>query len=453
MARSGPNLIPARDVAPGVVLRKELEARGWTQVDLARVLGRPEQTVSQIIRGKKQITPETALALSDALGTSAELWLNLEARYRLGVARRQGPDNAVGRRSRLYSTLPVRDLVRRGWIEETGDIDELESRVERFLQVSALDEVPDMAVAARRTATKAPDPRGLLAWIRRVQQLASGQSVGEFQPQRLRDRLPELLRLSVDPPAITRVPAALRDVGVRFVLVPHLPETYLDGAVLPDDGSPVVALSARHDRLDSFWFTLTHELAHLVCGHAGMRVEDLDAEAGGDADESEADRLAAEWLVPEVELKRFVRKVKPDFSEEAIWSFAVGLERHPAIVVGRLQHDKHVSQAYLRRSIPKIRGMLEPWMDVAKPPSEGNQRTAAVGVRESQSPYDVAGTVVEWLRQNPGWRAPAEIREALGMDRSVWARAARLLTEAGRVERTGRKRGTKYRVRSHNRGV
>ena len=72
---------PARVPTPGRILWREMEARGWTQKDLAHIMDRPEQTISQIVQGRKRVTPETALELASAFGTSADLWLNLEANY------------------------------------------------------------------------------------------------------------------------------------------------------------------------------------------------------------------------------------------------------------------------------------------------------------------------------------------------------------------------------------
>ena len=74
---------PERVPAPGRIIRREMEARGWTQKDLAHIMDRPEQVISQIVRGRKRVTPETALELASAFGTSADLWLDLEANYRL----------------------------------------------------------------------------------------------------------------------------------------------------------------------------------------------------------------------------------------------------------------------------------------------------------------------------------------------------------------------------------
>jgi HTH-type transcriptional regulator/antitoxin HigA len=95
------NFEPAEVFAPGEYLRDELEARGWTQAQFARILGRPLQIVNEIINGKKRITEETALELAAALGTSAKVWLNLENSYRLHRAKRPNP--AISRRARRAS--------------------------------------------------------------------------------------------------------------------------------------------------------------------------------------------------------------------------------------------------------------------------------------------------------------------------------------------------------------
>jgi HTH-type transcriptional regulator/antitoxin HigA len=89
---------------PGAFLREELAARGWTQRDLAEVLGRPFQAVNAIVNGRKEITPRTARELEAAFGSSAEFWLNLEMAYQLH--REVQPDPAIARRAK------ERDLAR-----------------------------------------------------------------------------------------------------------------------------------------------------------------------------------------------------------------------------------------------------------------------------------------------------------------------------------------------------
>ena len=96
MPRTNPR--PARLTSAGAILRRELAARGWTQRDLAEVIGRPAQAISEIVQGSKRITAETALELAAALGTSAEVWLRLDASHWLRVAEER-PELAEARRA------------------------------------------------------------------------------------------------------------------------------------------------------------------------------------------------------------------------------------------------------------------------------------------------------------------------------------------------------------------
>jgi HTH-type transcriptional regulator/antitoxin HigA len=89
--------LPAESFPPGEYLREELHARGWTQGEFARIIGRPIQTVNQIVTGKKRITAETALAIGEAMGTSAQLWLNLQSSYDLWKAPKPSP--AISKRA------------------------------------------------------------------------------------------------------------------------------------------------------------------------------------------------------------------------------------------------------------------------------------------------------------------------------------------------------------------
>ena len=445
------NPAPARAVPPGRIVKKELEARGWSQVDLARILGRPEQAVSEIVQGRKQITPDTALGLAEAFGTSAEMWLAMEARYRLGEARKGAQDDQVRRRSTLFSAVPVRELVKRGWIADAEDTEQLEEEVKRFLGVRSLESVSPLRIAARRTATKAPDERAVLAWQRRVQQLAARQRVAKFDRERLTEGIERLLDLCEREDLVPHVSGLLGELGLRFVIVPHLPNTYMDGAVLAADGDPVVALTLRYDRLDNFWFTLMHELEHLVRGHRGSWLEYLDDVPDPKSEEAVADEGAAERLVPSAELQEFVSRVSPYFSKLSIENFAASIGRHPSIVLGRLQHDGHVSPGHLRRTIPPVRRLLEPWIDapaavVPQKKTNAHPNASAVGTRG-----EAAQLVLEWLRANPGWHARADVLSGTGLSSGAWAGAIKELVESNLVETKGEKRGRKYRPRASGR--
>lgn len=126
----------ARATSPGRVLLRELDARGWSQRDLAAIMGRPYQAINQIVRGVKRITPETARELAQAFGTSPELWMNLEVNYRLQLAKQEKKEREIARRSHLYSLAPVAELIRLGQIEGSDDVDELEKQVREYLRAN-----------------------------------------------------------------------------------------------------------------------------------------------------------------------------------------------------------------------------------------------------------------------------------------------------------------------------
>jgi len=358
--------VPAEVFAPGDFIREEIEARGWTQKELAGILGRPLQTVNQIINGKKEVTPATAIALGEAFGTSAELWLNLESAYRLANVERPSSDE-IARRARLRSVAPVQELIDRGWIEERSSIGELEEQVCKFLDIESLTETPRLLIAARRSGVRDDFSPSQVAWACRAKHVASTMAVPTFDYEQFTDLLPNLSRFSSSEEKMRQLRPTLTNLGLRLVVVPHLRNTRIDGAMFwlaPD--SPVVCLSLRYDRIDSFWFTLMHELAHVCQGHA-EGLEYLDSQlTGKEAQptnskapcERNADRLAGDWLVPADALKRFIRRTKPYYSRAAVCTFADELGIHPGIVVGRLQHLGEIPWQNLRRLLVKVSPML-----------------------------------------------------------------------------------------------
>ena len=141
--------VPAEVFPPGDFLREELDARGWSQVEFAEIIGRPLRTVNEIIAGKRGISPATAKGLAAALGTSAEVWMNLETTYRLQNT--EPAPERIRKLARIRSHYPIRDMVKRGWLEPSGSPDILEAQILRFFGIASLDEKPELPHAARRT--------------------------------------------------------------------------------------------------------------------------------------------------------------------------------------------------------------------------------------------------------------------------------------------------------------
>lgn len=358
-------LTAARVTMPGKIINRELKARGWSQKDLADIIDRPVQAINEIIGGSKQITPNTAHELAQVFGTTPELWMNLETNYRLYLVQREQSNDAIRRRSRIYSIAPVKELIKRGWINPPGSIDELEKSVCDFFDISSPENEPkfELAVNRRHSVERGPIEAAQIATLKRANHLAQSQKVKRFDREKFKDAIPELLSFTKRIEDAAKVPSALMDLGVHFVVVPPLPQSFLDGATFNLSNNPVVMLTLRYDRIDYFWFTLMHEIAHTADGHEGVFIDNnLEEEAKTD-NERRADKYAQKWLIDEEKYNAFVKANKPHFSRQQIINFADSINRHPGIVVGRLHHDKVVQFSHWRTMLEKVGPHLSKWID------------------------------------------------------------------------------------------
>ncbi|MFY2843638.1 HigA family addiction module antitoxin [Achromobacter ruhlandii] len=327
---------------PGEVLKEELEARGWTQVELAEIMGRPTRLINEIIAAKKSITPETAIQLGEALGPDARFWMNLESQYQL--SRVTKPDNLIARRSRLYARFPVRDMVKRGWIQFSENIEVLEQQFRSFFNIDQLDQRPHFSHAAKKTDEAEEATIQQLAWLFRARTIAANHVSKKFKKELLEAALPKLHALLSAPEEIRHAPGILADCGVRLVFIEALPGTKIDGACFwLTSTQPAIAMSLRFDRIDNFWFVLRHELEHVLQGHGKDTGYILDVDMDGDAtdqvlaEERMANEAAADFCVPRKEMENFEARVAPYFSDERVMLFAKRLEVHVGIVAGQLR--------------------------------------------------------------------------------------------------------------------
>jgi HTH-type transcriptional regulator/antitoxin HigA len=351
---------PAEIFPPGDFIRDELDARGWTQGDLAQIMGRPLQFVSELVSGKKQITPETALGLAKALGDDDALyWMNLDSAYRLAHAK--PADEVVGRRAKLYSQFPVRELIKRKWIESSDNIDVLEHRICRFYAIKSTADEPKLAHAAK--AAQYDERRPLQwAWLFRAHQLAQGMHVASYSEQKLRAAIVKLRGILIAPEEIRQVPRILSDAGVRFVIVEFLPGAKIDGAAFWIDDVPVIAMSLRFDRVNNFWFILRHEIEHILNNDGEVIDEELTESLQRKdvlpTEEIRANDAAAEFIVPKQELDNFIVRVRPLYSEQRILLFAKRIGVHPGLVVGQLQFRDEVPYTHFHKYLVKVREII-----------------------------------------------------------------------------------------------
>ena len=341
-------------VPPGEFIKDELDARGWIQKDFASIIERDTRTVSDLITGKRPVTTDLAILIGEAFGTSPELWLNLENKYQLGLAKQQGrTESNVIQKAELFDKYPIREMKKRGWIQDTNNLEKLASEINRFFSDDPIQFV------ARKT-DRAGKNSLLKAWITKAQSMASDTTAEPYSETKLQSLLNELKGLLMSPKEITRIPAMMAKAGIRFVIVEQLPTSSIDGACFwLTKKHPVVAMSIQADRIDNFWFTLMHELFHVKHKHGQEKpIIDVDMFKQGIAhndNEILVNNDAAEYLMPKKELDKFINRVAPYFYSKKIIGFATRMEVHPGIVVGQLQNRGLIEYSHHRRQLEKCR--------------------------------------------------------------------------------------------------
>ena len=323
--------------APGEFIRRELVRRGWGQEELARITGRPLPSLNKIIQGSKQITPETAIDLANAFGTTPDFWMAKEAAYRLSLV--ESNDGTVQNRAKVYSVAPVNEMIKRRWITSSVPSN-VEDIVCRFLEVSSLEQTPKLLANARSSTAGTGFTSDQAVWCYRAYHLSKLVKASEFKSTKIPELKAHLRALSNLAKNVQHVPKLLADYGIRFVIVQHLVGTKIDGAAFwLDEKSPVIALSLRYNRVNYFWHTLGHELSHINHHDADVDSDSFDEIKDSETEtEKRANFEGASTFIDPDEIASFIKRISPLYTKKKLIQFANRLGIHPSIVVGQLQY-------------------------------------------------------------------------------------------------------------------
>lgn len=341
----------ARPTHPGRILRRELKAREMTQAELAARMSRPPQVISDIVMEKKAVTAETADGLELVLGMPAHIWLNLQSNYELTARRlehRRELEEQAAEYQEILQSVGVKELVKRGWIAKRDSLGEQVREVLAFFGAQSFEAVEHTAVATafRVTPGSKVDPWRLAAWMRRGSLLADQRGPAPpFDREGLVELVPSLRALTLSEAPWEPLRNSCEEVGVRVVVVRHLPKSGANGVTFwLGNQAPVIQLSLLRKSADKFWFTFFHEVAHVLDGHRKDAHIDLNVMPRVDQVEESANRFAEDTLIPPSALREFRSIGRVD--KQSIISFAESIGVHAGIVVGRLQNERLISQSW-----------------------------------------------------------------------------------------------------------
>ncbi len=345
-------LRPAKMFGPGYFIREQMEYRSWTQEDLSDVMGITIKHLNKILQDKQPITLDKARMLAEIFESSPQYWINLDANYRLWIdEKKTEKESEADIKGLIYERMPVKDMLNKGWLMPFETATELKQQVLDFwgwkkLDFSIIDNQYLPCFTRKSTAYNQFNASYAITWYRKALTEAGKISVGTYDRQQLEQLYNQMHAYTYTKNGINLFLMELSKAGVVFFVLPHLQKTYLDGAAFFSGQNPVVVFTGRYKRIDNFWFTLAHEIAH-VLEHLSDEIPFvLDNLRDGKLDdmEHEANEMAAERL-KHSEILDFLQPNLKYLTNGRVEECAATYQIHPSIIIGKLAHDNKISYA------------------------------------------------------------------------------------------------------------
>ncbi len=347
------NMLEYQDIVafhPGYYIVEDMEALGFTQAEFAARLGTTEKTMSELLHGKCRISDELAQKLANMLGTSIDVWINLQKEYDkrvLEIQRRKDLD----KEKEIIKCIDYSFFVRVAGLPNTRNVVEKLKNLYTFLKVSSLSVLLDKDLLVHfRTGVPNVRDKNIInsrAWVQTAISLARDEDVDDFDAKKLKGHIQEIRAMTLKDPEefIPRLKEIFKSCGVKFILLPYLKNSGVNGAVYWEkSGSAILAMNDRRNDADTFWFAVFHEIKHVLQEKRSRQFISFNkktfTEDVSDVLEQEADEFSRNTLIPLSSYQDFI--LNDDFSEKSIIEFSNELGVHPGIVLGRLQFENYV---------------------------------------------------------------------------------------------------------------
>lgn len=339
-------------IHPGETLKEVLEDRGMTQLELSIRTGVTPKHISTIVSGEKNISASFAKKLEYALNIDAEFWMNLQTAYDKELIVFDEINSITEKELSVAKQLKsVFDfLINKTLVPACSLAEQKVLELRKFLNVSNLTSIPSLVSSgAFRVQTKVTvDEYTLYAWQRICEVITDDIQVERFdlseQKERIIDVIPELKQLMFknQEEFVPELKKILAEIGIAFSIAPCFKGAPVQGFIKhTNDEKTILCMTFRQKKAEIFWFSLFHELGHLVNGDSKQKF--IDFESVESEQERKADIFAQNKLLNRKEYGRFIKE--GDFSLNRIKLFAKNQNVLPCIVIGRLQ-----SEAYLKWS-------------------------------------------------------------------------------------------------------
>lgn len=326
---------------PGYYIKEIIDESGLSQNDFASRLDTTAKNLSILVRGEQSLSIDIAMKLSRMLGTTAEYWLNLQKNYDALIAEFES-EKELEQEKRIFKYFQYtyfRDYF--GLPDLPRKTNEQIKCIREFLNIASLSVLakPNMAVNFRSTSENMKEPN--TARANAMVQIAINEAlqtkIPKYDKKKFEKAVEYALTLTTEHDDFyPLIKNAFAEAGVILVILPNLPGSGINGATKKLGQNVLLMVNDRRLYSDTFWFTLFHEIGHIINGDYGIT---FDKEYDGQEDA--ADKYAEDKLIPPDKYKIFLEKRQ--FDETSIRAFGESIHRDPGIILGRLQNDQKVT--------------------------------------------------------------------------------------------------------------
>ena len=338
---------PFINIGPGQIISREMQALNWKQEDLAQILGLTPKTINLILNNKQGITIDTAILLAKAFKTSPEFWLKLDQNYRLRLNSETKEMKETEFKAEIRKHMPILEMKKKRWLD--FDTKSTKSQIKAFCDFWGIKSIHfNMYSEELPFYTRRNDDDEIFTayysqtWFRKAKIEASKINVPDYNKAKLQKLINKAENFTLTKEGVTAFIQKLEECGVKFFVLSHIEKTYLDGASFMSQDNPAIVYTGRHKTIDSFWWTITHELAHVLL-HLESKKNFLDvldfSEQDNSTEENEADQFTAQVLKKN-EIVNEHRKLRSRLSESSLKAIAEKLNISEAVVLGILQFSK-----------------------------------------------------------------------------------------------------------------
>ena len=345
---------------PATTLNEKLEEMGMSRKEFALRTGKPEKTIIAVLKEESSLTPEMAILFENVTQIPAQFWINKQARYNEYIARKKR-EEAIAEASEWATNFPYAEMAKLDWIVSTRNASEKTINLLNYFGIAShqawekLYIETELKVAAYTSLKQSHQPHAISAWLRQGELQAKHIDAPVFNLKKLKSNIPDMRKLMVEQPVnfFKQLQTLCLQAGVVLLFTPKLPKVPLSGSTRWLNSTPLIQLTARYKKNDSFWFTFFHELGHIILhGKKYISLENVDFATADPEKEEEAHQFAVKHTFTN-EQKQEILKNKP-INEQDIIDYAIKFETHPAMIIGRLQHDGYIHYSVGRKFIEPI---------------------------------------------------------------------------------------------------